>query len=200
MDQVSEDEFLRWAAGVGIGFDPKYPGAHALRFLPPRKHSRFWELPPDPFELPRFIASLLDGLDEWQSGLVWPWSGIWPKPEDSYYEGVRDALFRGAGVPPGWTGALRVDRDELKALVAVLYGALMFGVARPDDLYFIPDHGKHLLETSHHDVVHVECLSEERVRELVEHLAQAGYQLPTELRAPFKRPAWMPMNAEDDDG
>jgi hypothetical protein len=49
-----------------------------------------------------------------------------------------------------------------------------------------------LLQTDHHDVIHAECRSEERVRELVAHMAAEGYELPGEPPDwTFKRPAWM---------
>jgi hypothetical protein len=79
---------------------------------------------------------------------------------------VRDVLLRGAGIPGGWVGAVRFDRGEEDALVAVLYASLAFGWCVDDDLFFIPEHGRQLLQTDHHDVIHVECSSEERVAEL----------------------------------
>jgi hypothetical protein len=105
---------------------------------------------------------------------------------------VRDVLLRGAGIPAGWSGAVRFDRDEEDALLAVLYAYLAFGWCADDDLYFVPDHGRQLLQTDHHDVIHVQCTSEERVQQLVVDMAEAGYKLPS---APpdwtFKRPTWM---------
>jgi hypothetical protein len=194
MEFVSGEGFLRWAAGVGVGFDPGYPASRHLCLLPPREQARFWVLPPDPATWPHFAASLLDGLDEWDSGLLWPCSGGWPAPEQSqsYNEDVRDVVLKGAGVPAGWAGAVRFGREEENALVAVLYAYLVFGWCPDHDLFFVPDHGRQLLRTSHHDVIHVECLSEERVQGLVSHMAKAGYPLPKEPPDwTFKRPAWM---------
>jgi hypothetical protein len=195
MEMVPGEDFLRWAAGVGIGFDPRYPESGCLSLRPPREHARFWVLPPYPSALPLFATSLLDGLDEWDSGLLWPRSGgRWPDPAQSrgYSEGVRDVLLRGAGIPGGWAGAVRFSSDEEDVLVAVLYAFLVFGWCTDEDLFFVPDHGRQLLQTDHHDVVHVACASEERVRRLVAHMAEAGYELPRELPdETFKRPAWM---------
>jgi hypothetical protein len=200
METVSGEDFLGWAAGVGIGFDPRYPECRCLSLLPPREHARFWVLPPDPAAWPYFAASLLHGLDEWDSGLLWPRSGRWPDPvqSQSYNEGVRDVLLRGAGIPGGWAGAVRFGHDEEDALVAVLYAYLAFGWCVADDLFFVPDHGRQLLQTDHHDVIHVQCASEERVQGLVGHMAEAGYELPREPPdGTFKRPAWM-ARAEPD--
>jgi hypothetical protein len=139
-------------------------------------------------------------LDEWHSGHLWPRSGSWPTPEQSqsYNEGVRDVLLKGAGIAAGWTGAVRFGHEEEDTVVALLYASLAFGWCVDDDLFFVPDHGRQLLQTDHHDVIHVECLSEEQVQRLVGQMAQAGYELPREPPdATFKWPAWM-GSAESD--
>jgi hypothetical protein len=194
MEPVPEVDFLRWAASVGIGFDPRYPESGLLRILPRRDQARFWVLPPDPAAWPHFIASLLESLDEWDSGLLWPRSGSWPNQEKSpsYDEGVRDVILRGVGVPAGWAGALRFGRDEKNALIAVMYPFVAFGGCGDDDLIFVPDHGRQLLQSDHHDVIHAQCGSSERIQKFVDQMAEAGYDLPTKLPdETFKRPAWM---------
>src|SRR5436190_17618850 len=114
METPPAEDFLSWAAGVGIGFDPRYPESHCLSLLPPHEHARFWILPLDPATWAHFAASLLDGLDEWSSGFLWPRCGRWPDPVQSrsHNEGVRDCLLRGAGIPGGWAGAVRFGHDE----------------------------------------------------------------------------------------
>jgi hypothetical protein len=100
--------------------------------------------------------------------------------------------LRGAGIPESWVGAVRFGRDEEDVLIAVLYAFLIFGWCTADDLHLVPDHGRQLLQTDHHNVIHVACASEERVQKLVLHMATAGYELPRELPdETFKRPAWM---------
>jgi hypothetical protein len=126
---------------------------------------------------------------------------VWPRFEQSqsYNQGVRDVALRGAGIPSGWAGAIRFSKDEEDALLAVMFSYLAFGWCGDDDLFFIPDHGRQLLRTDHHDVIHAECPSEERVQSLVAHMADAGYELPRELPDwTFKRPAWMPEGAGPD--
>ena len=74
----------------------------------------------------------------------------------------------------------------------MLFDSLAFGSDGGDDLFFVPDHGRQIVQTDHHDVLHATCTSEERVRELVAHMAAEGFELPTELPDwTFKRPAWM---------
>jgi hypothetical protein len=191
MEAVRGEEFLQWASEVAIGFDPE---SGCLHLLPLRKHARFWVLPSDPATWPHFVVSLLDALDEWASGFLWPRYGRWPVSarSQSYDQVVRDVLLRGAGIPGGWEGAVRFTREEDDALVAVLYAALAFGCCVYDDLFFVPDHGRQLLQTDHHDVIHVRCSSEDRVQRLVAEMAKAGYQLPREPPdGTFKIPAWM---------
>jgi hypothetical protein len=194
MEAISADEFLRWAAGVGIGFDERYPGARCLGFLPPSDHSRFWTLPGDPATWPRFAGSVLDGLDKWSSGFLWPRSGRWPGKEraSSRKKAVRAFVLRGAGIPENWNGAVHFRRDEEDVLLAVLFVYLTFGWRTDDDLYFIPDHARQIVQTDHHDVIHVECADEGRALEFVQSMSKAGYELPTEPPdETFRRPAWM---------
>lgn len=194
MEAVSGDKFNRWVAGHGVGVDPRYPDSGCLSLLPPADHARFWVVPDDAATWPHFVASLLGGLDEWATGLLWPRSGSWPQSgwSLSYNEGVRDIVLRGAGIPDGWSGAVRFKRDEENALVAVLFTFIAFGWCVDDDLFFVPDHAWQLLQTDHHGVIHAECRSEERVQRLVAHMSAEGYELPAETPDwTFNRPAWM---------
>jgi hypothetical protein len=176
METVPAEEFLRWAAAVGIGFHPHFPDSGCLCLLPLRKQARFWTVPPDPAH---FTAALVNGLDEWSSGFLWPRSGTWPDPAQSrsYDEAVRDVFFRGAGIQGGGAGAVRFGHDEEDALLAILYATLAFGWCVDDDLFFIPDHAQQLLQTDHHNVIHVQCATEERVQSLVEHMVEAGLRV-----------------------
>ncbi len=172
----------------------RYPETGCLSLLPATEHARLWMVPVDPATWPHFFASLLGGLDEWATGLLWPRSGSWPRSDrsQSYNEGVRDVMLQGAGIPDGWAGAIRFARDEEDALIAVLFAFMAFGWCADDDLFFLPDHARQLLQTDHHDVIHAECRSEERVLGLVAHMAAEGYELPVEPPDwTFIRPAWM---------
>jgi hypothetical protein len=194
MRAVSEGEFRQWESAHDIGVDPRYPDSCCLSLLPPTEHARFWVVPADPATWPHFLAALLGGLDGWETGLLWPRSGRWPRAEQSqsHNEGVRDVIHRGAGIPDGWDGAGLFERHEEGALVAVLFAAMAFGWCSDDDLFFAPDHARQLLQTDHHDVVHAQCRSEDHVLELAAHMAAEGYPLPTEPPDwTFKRPAWM---------
>jgi len=190
MKAVPAEEFLRWAAEKGIRVDEM----KLLTMPVPREFARFWVLPHDPTSWPFFIGILLGGLDNWSTGHLWPRSGRWPEfgKAESDNEAVRDVVLRGIGVPSSFSGAMHFDRDEKDALISILFVSLLFGWCVDDDLFFIPDHGCQLMQTDHHDVIHVECLYEERIQELIAHMAGAGYDLPTELPdGTFKLPVWM---------
>jgi hypothetical protein len=194
MEMVSAAEFLRWATDRGIGFDERYPDAHCLGFVPPRDFARFWALPKAPSTWPDLAATVLEGLDDWSYGFLRPRSGEWPGTDQasSPQEGVRRFVLRSAGIPEGWPGAVRFSRDEEDAIVSILFIYLTFGWCVDDDLYFIPERGCQLVQTDHHDVIHVECIEERRMLEFVRHMSQADYELPTEPPDwTFKRPAWM---------
>jgi hypothetical protein len=86
----------------------------------------------------------------------------------------------------------RYERHEENKLIATLFTFMAFGWCVDDDLFFIPDHARQILQTDHHDVIHVICQSEKRVKELVQQMTTEGYALPTELPDwTFKRPVWM---------
>jgi hypothetical protein len=194
MEVLSNEDYLNWAASVGIGFDSRFPGAQVLGFHPARYFARFWTLPDDPGAWPHFASCLLRGLDEWGAVYLWPRSGQWPRTEkdSSRNERVRDVILRGAGIPTGLSGAIRFSRNEEDTILALIFASFAFGCYIGDDVYVIPEHGRQLLRTDHHGVVHARCLDEQRIEALVAHMAGAGYELPTELPdVTFKWPSWM---------
>jgi hypothetical protein len=189
MKTVSAQEFSDWAAENGINVEEGF-----LSILPNRPYTRFWVFPPDPAMLPHFINTLLVGLDKWKTGLLWPRSGKWFEKGQfsAENEGVRDTVLSGVGVPKSFKGALQFDQTESDSVISILFVYLVFHWCGDDDLFFIPDHARQVLQTDHHDVVHVECLSEEQIEKFVAHMASEGYELPTELPdETFIRPAWM---------
>jgi hypothetical protein len=194
MKAVTTENFLDWATRHRIGYDG-HPDAPCLRLRPtPDKFARFWTLPADPAAWPFFAESFLDGCDPWSMGFLWPRSGRWPTGANSASpdEGVREVVLRGAGIPDGWAGAVGFEKEEAHSIIALLFIYLAFGWCVDDDLYFIPDHGRQIIQTDHHDVIHVECLEDFRVEQFVQHMSDAGYHLPTDLPdGTFRRPEWM---------
>ena len=196
-EAVSADDFLAWAAGADIGFDPRYPGTDCLSLLPPGESSRFWMLPDHPYSIPHLVETVLNGLDRWEAGYLWPRIGRWPTWADPGLpnERVRDVVWRGLGMADGWAGAARVRHDECPTVAAALFASLALGGDSCSDLYFVPDHGRQIVWAGHHDAIHVECADEARILELIRHMEGAGYALPTEPPdATFRWPAWMPQD------
>lgn len=194
MEPVSAEDFLAWADGTGIGFNPKYPGTDCLILLPPREASRFWVLPDQSYSIPYLVEAVFKGLDGWESGYLWPRIGQWPTWTDPGLanERVRDAIWRGLGMPGAWAGAARVGRGEEPAVVTALFASLALGGDSCSDLYFLPDHGRQIVWAGHHDAIYVECADEARMLEFVRHMDRAGFSLPTEPPdATFKWQAWM---------
>ncbi len=191
---ISTDEFLKWAHGVGVGFDPRYTNTNWLRLLPPRESSRFWVLPDHPCAIPHLIGAILDGLDEWKAGYLWPRAGRWPPFTDAFlHESVRDIIWRSAGMPDAWTGAAHVACDEVHGVIAALFASVALGGDSLSDLYFVPEHGRQIVWAGHHDAIHVECADDFRIEQLVRHMEKAKFLLPTEPPdATFRWPAWMP--------
>jgi len=113
---------------------------------------------------------------------------------------VRDVVLRGIGIPDGWRGGIRFQRDEESALLGLLFIYQAFGCCVADDLFLIPDHGRQLIQTDHHEVLHAKCACEERIQQLVHHMSEEGYELPLEPPdGTFKRPAWMGKTGRNGD-
>ena len=191
MQPISTHNFLEQAKAAGIGYDPRYPAAQSLIFLPPSGYSRFWLRPERPSKWPHFVTSLLDAAGARDTVLACPRRGTWPDMAT-----VRDPLDRTQavmstvlGVPSGWSGAIASDVRERDRLVALLVMQLFEPV---NDLYVLPLAGAGFLQISHHDVVHVSCVTAEGIESVVSAMSAARYELPNELPdATFKRPAWM---------
>ncbi len=183
MELIGNDQFLSWAHGLGIGYGNRYPGAESLTYLPDPYFSRFWTFPDDAAVWPYFTACFLEGIDLWQSLLLWPRGGSWPRAPGprNWNESVRDVVLRGAGVPRGWSGAARFGREAAAAVVAVMFAAMLAGGSVPDDVYLVPDHGRQILLVNHHEVVHACFRDEARLLEFVAYMEGKDYALPTEV-------------------
>lgn len=145
-------------------------------------------------EVPFFVSHLLAGLDPWAECVLWPRGGAWPRAGGVERPGdqVRGVVLQGAGIPAGCEGAVRYGAGEADKLVAVLFAHLVFGWSVPDDLFVVPDHARQMLQTDHHDVVHVAFADEAGVEPFVRHMANEEYLLPKEPPDPtFKKPGWM---------
>jgi hypothetical protein len=95
-------------------------------------------------------------------------------------------------LPLGTNAVLEFSRGEYDTLLTLLFATTIFGLTVGDDLYVVPDHGRHLLQTDHHGVVHVRFRTENSLTHCVEEMARRGFPLPDEiLDETFKQPPWM---------
>lgn len=193
---ITEQAFLRWAAGKSLGLDPQYPDAAVLNFRG-GSESRFWIVPSEPERRPYLIASLLELMGDWQICYVWRHLGSWPDPSTVDAQRVNDVvecrILQGLGLPLGTADVAVFDRGDLAALIALLFSTTVFGWSVGEDLYVVPDHARHILQTDHHDVIHVSFRDRGEVTDWISRMAERGFDLPDDVPdSTFKRPPWMP--------
>jgi hypothetical protein len=197
MQLISADTFLEQANAAGIAYDPRYPAAQSLIFLPPNEHSRFWTRPNQPNRWPHFVASLLKAAGAGDTVLACPREGMWPNLGKARWPLERmQAVISGAlGVPDGWPGAAVFDGSDRDPLIAILAMQLFYP---RNDLYVLPSAATAFMEFSHHDVVQMSCATADGIESAVNAMAAARYELPDQLPdATFKRPAWMRPSGSD---
>jgi hypothetical protein len=197
MRTVAETEFLRWADERGLALDPRYPQSAVLNFRAGSGEARFWCVPPEPERRPYFLASFLELLGDWNSCFAWRHLGSWPALGDIDPQRVNDLvehqILKGLGLPVGTAEVVEFARAEYGNLLALLFTTTIFGWSVGEDLYVLPNHARYLLQTDHHDVLHVEFRDADDVVPWVTRMAERGFLLPEELPdATFKQPPWMP--------
>ena len=194
MKSISEADFLQWAATKGLHLDPQYPQSAVLKFHDAPEDARFWEVPFEPHRRPHFIASLLDLLGDWQLCYVWRHMGSWPSSVDSLRinDVVEFQILHGLGLPLGTADVVEFSRKELEKLVTLLFSTTVFGWSVGEDLYVVPDHGRAMLQTDHHGVIHVIGRDSADVQHWVTEMKHAGFSLPEAVPdSTFKIPSWM---------
>jgi hypothetical protein len=194
MRALSEEQFLRWAEQAGFGLDERYPHSAALTFRPNPALDRFWEVPPEPECRPYFIASFIDLMGEWQSCYVWRHLGLWPDRADRsrINDVVELRILKGLALPLGTADIVEIAREELDTLITLIFATTVFGWSVGDDLYVVPNHGRYLLQTDHHGVVHAHFREPQDLTHWVQTMEAKGFPLPEEVPdATFKQPPWM---------
>jgi len=189
-----EDEFLAWAERAGFRLDPRYPHSAVLAFHPDPDHDRFWEVPTAPETRPYFIAALLGCMGDWQACYVWKHLGKWPQSAatDRINDIVELRILQGLALPLGTNAVVEFDRSDYDRLVTLLFSTTIFGSSVGSDLYVVPEHGRHLLQTDHHGVVHVSFRAESDLNDCVAEMARRGFLLPDDVPdSTFKVPRWM---------
>lgn len=190
---ITAEGFRAWAAAREIILDDRYPSSQPLLvFKPYRNLERFWERPQDPDGLAHFLQTLLQSTDDWQSCFLWSRNGSWAPTTEGEGDALIATVYRGAGIPEGWKGAVQFERKDLASVLAVLFVHCAFGWSTCEDIFFVPDHGRLILGVDHHDVVWAHFAREEGIAPFVCRMAGAGYELPKELPdATFKPQPWI---------
>src|SRR5215203_3246587 len=185
MRTLAEPEFLRWCAGRGISLDPKYPRAAVLSFLKGASDARFWCVPAEPQRRPYFLASLLQLMGDWTSCFAWRHSGSWPDigridPQRTN-DVVEYRILKGLGLPVGTAEVVEFPRAESDILLTLLFSTTIFAWSVSEDVYVVPDHARYIVQTDHHDVIHVEFRDAGDVGSWVAGMAERGFALPDDV-------------------
>jgi hypothetical protein len=196
---LTEAEFLSWAADHGLHLDPKYPNMAVLSYRSGPSDARFWEIPDKPERRPYFLASLLELLGGWKSCFAWRHLGSWPGPDHLDAQRINDVveyeILKGIGLPMGTGDVVEFARSDSAALVTLLFSTTIFGWSVGEDLYVVPDDARFVLQTDHHNVVHIEFRDANDVERCVTEMEKRGFALPDELPDDtFKQPDWMPRH------
>ena len=189
-----DEDFLAWAERAGFHIDPRYPHSAVLAFNPDPEHDRFWLVPDAPERRPYFIASLLECMGDWHACYVWRHMGSWPRSAEPsrINDVVEFRILEGLGLPIGTNAVVEFSRDEYDKLLTLLFSTTIFGWTVSEDLYVVPNHGRYLLQTDHHGVIHVSFRSEEDMNRCVTEMERREFPLPDEIPDPtFKQPRWM---------
>lgn len=194
MKTLTEPAFLAWAEGAGLHLDPRYPQSAVLMFRSGPQPARFWGVPAEPERRPYFIWSLLELMGDWEECYAWRHMGSWPRSVDSsrINDVVELQILKGLGLPVGTAEIVNFNRAELDKLVTLMFSTTIFGWSVGEDLYVVPDHTRCVLQTDHHDVIHVSFRDSADVAEWVSQMEDRGFPLPDDVPDPtFKRPEWM---------
>jgi hypothetical protein len=194
MKTLSAADFISWVRGRGIDLHETYPTTAILTFPPEADHSRFWCIPRAPERRPFFIATILDLVGNWASCFVWRHSGSWPRAADPgrINDVVELRILTGLGLPLGTADVVEFARAERDALIALIFSNTVFGWSVGDDMYVIPDDARYIIQTDHHEVIHVSFRSAEDLAHFVKEMEDRGFPLPNELPdATFKPTGWM---------
>ena len=194
MKRLSEPAFLKILKPLGIEVGDGYPKVVNLSFDKKAGDARYWALPMAARRFPFFCLTILELLGEWQVCYAWRHMGGWPEKldPDRINDCVEFHILRGLAMPCGTTDAIGFEREEVSELVTLMFSSLVFGWSVGEDLSIVPDHGRYIVQTDHHDVIHVIFRDEEECEPFAEEMESRGFAVPTEAPdATFKAASWM---------
>jgi hypothetical protein len=108
-------------------------------------------------------------MGDWHFCYVWRHLGRRPQSAASsrINEVVELRILKGLGLPLGTADVVEIPREELDTLVVLMFTTTVFGWSVGEDLYVVPNNARYLLQTDHHDAVHVSFRDSEDVEHLV---------------------------------
>jgi len=84
------------------------------------------------------------------------------------------------------------SHDESDTLITLIFSTTIFGWSVGEELYVVPDHARYILQTDHHDAIHVSFRNPEEVKRWTSVMAERGFPLPDKVPdETFRRPTWM---------
>jgi hypothetical protein len=193
MNWIDKEKFFDIVRQKGIRVELR-PDCAYLCFEADPKISRFWETPKEASEIPYFVKTILDALDVWDSAYVWKHFGSWVFGARGKYlnEDVQAVIYRAMGIGDRDGDILQFNKGDLTELVTLIFNQLVFGWNVEDDLYIVPDHGKQIVQTDHHKVVHVSFSDEATMKKFADKMAGEGFALPKDPPdETIKKPDWM---------
>jgi hypothetical protein len=194
MKRINEKEFMVKINTVDIVNDKENKGLSELDFKSVPGIERFWRIPDAARRLPYFINVILDSIDPWEELFIWKHMGSWDLEihgEDTS-DDLQALMYKGAGIDQSHADIIRFDKTEVINITAIIFNQLVFGWHVGDDIYIIPDHGRQIIKTSHHDVVYLNFKEEERLNQFIRKMAECGFTLPDKIPdGTFKKPDWM---------
>jgi hypothetical protein len=192
--RIKEQLFINNIREIGLKLDPKYPDSAILSFDNVSTYSRFWNIPDQARKYPFFTNTILTNIDPWKYVYIWKHMGSWDvlKHRERVNDDIQALIYKGAGISRGNSDILQFTMENISEITTIIFNQLVFGWCVGDDIYIIPNHGKQIIQTSHHDVVHVEFLEKSRLNKFIKNMAKNRFPLPTEVPdGTFYKPDWM---------
>lgn len=192
MTLISESELKDWLSEHKLSWDDEYG---YIRFSGKPGEDRFWTLPQPARRIVYFLTVILDSIDHWNELVVCKQGASgWYSADNTpgMLEAVHDQIVASSNLPRNFKGAIRADRADYTSILTLLFDQLLFGWCMWDDVYVIPEHANQVIQTSHHDVVHVGFRDPAKIDSFVAAMAAKEFPLPEEVPdGTFKIPHWM---------
>lgn len=191
---ILETTFIESAQARGYKFVRTKSNHGWFELEPSVDEGRFWGIPAEPERRPHLFSGMLELMGDWRTCMAWRVNGVWPASADPgrLNDNIELIILSGLGMPRGGTDAVEFSSEETEKLVTLMFSTSIFGWSVGEDLTIVPDHGRYLMQISHHNVVHVHFRSSADRVAYVSGMQEWGFNLPDELPdATFKRPSWL---------